>query len=144
MKVRYITLLASVIAVGQAPLLASSANAQAAVLRVNVDGVRSDRGSIRAAVIDAVGRRIASAVSPAARGITVILIHDVSPGEYAVRLYHDENGNERMDRSILGLPREGYGFSRSAHVALGMPSFASSRVTVTTGQVTTTTARIAY
>ena len=46
----------------------------------------------------------------------------VPPGRYAISLFHDENGNGKLD-TRLGIPREGYGFSRDAPVRLGPPSF---------------------
>jgi uncharacterized protein (DUF2141 family) len=49
------------------------------------------------------------------------------PGTYAVAIYHDENNNHHFDRSVIGLPVEGYGFSRDAAIFLGPPSFSSVR-----------------
>ena len=36
---------------------------------------------------------------------------------------HDENSNSKMDFNFLGMPLEGYGFSRDAPVTFGPPSF---------------------
>ena len=44
-------------------------------------------------------------------------------GTYAIAVLHDENGNEKMDFNWLGMPLEGYGFSRDATGFLGPPSF---------------------
>lgn len=55
------------------------------------------------------------------------------PGTYAVAVYHDENNNHHFDRSLIGLPVEGYGFSRNAPIFLGPPSFASVRFSVGAG-----------
>lgn len=49
------------------------------------------------------------------------------PGIYAVAVYHDENNNHHFDRSLIGLPVEGYGFSRNAPIFLGPPAFAAVR-----------------
>ena len=43
-------------------------------------------------------------------------------GNYAVSALDDENGNLEMDKT-LGMPKEGYGFSRDAKVGLGPPKF---------------------
>ena len=56
-----------------------------------------------------------------------------APGVYAVAVYHDENNNHRFDRTLLGLPAEGYGFSNNAPTLLGLPSFDSVRFTVQPG-----------
>lgn len=38
----------------------------------------------------------------------------VKPGVYAVAVLHDENNNNKMDRSFFGSPKEGYGVSNDA------------------------------
>jgi len=50
-------------------------------------------------------------------------------GQYALALVHDENGNGRLD-TFLGIPREGYGFSRNAPVRFGPPRFDDARFTL--------------
>lgn len=51
-------------------------------------------------------------------------------GVYAIALYHDENGNRNFDRTGLGLPAEGYGFSNNPSTLAGLPSFNSVRLNV--------------
>ena len=52
------------------------------------------------------------------------------PGVYALALYHDENGNQKFDRTGIGLPAEGYGFSNNPPTLVGLPSFRSVRLNV--------------
>jgi uncharacterized protein (DUF2141 family) len=56
-----------------------------------------------------------------------------APGTYAVAVYHDENDNHRLDRTLLGLPAEGYGFSNNVTPLLGLPSFGSVRLRIGPG-----------
>ena len=58
---------------------------------------------------------------------------DRTPGVYALAVYHDENNNHHFDRSLIGLPLEGYGFSNNASIFMGPPSFASVRFPVRPG-----------
>lgn len=44
-------------------------------------------------------------------------------GEYAVKVYHDENGNNELDTRIFGIPIERYGFSNNARGTLGPPEY---------------------
>lgn len=37
----------------------------------------------------------------------------VAPGTYAVALFHDENGDGKLDKNFLGIPREGVGVSNN-------------------------------
>ena len=55
-------------------------------------------------------------------------------GTYAVAVYHDENDNHHFDRTLIGLPAEGYGFSNDAPIRLGPPSFAAVRFQVGSGE----------
>ena len=56
------------------------------------------------------------------------------PGEYAVSVLHDENGNRKMDRNSLGFPREGVGFSNDQKVVFGSPSFEKSKFPLSAGE----------
>ena len=56
-----------------------------------------------------------------------------APGTYAVAVYHDENNNHHFDRSLIGLPVEGYGFSNNAPIFMAPPSFGAVRFTVGPG-----------
>lgn len=70
-------------------------------------------------------------------GSTVGCIYVPSPGVYAVALYHDENANQKFDRSGIGLPAEGYGFSNNPATLAGLPSFRSVRLNVPRSGLTT-------
>ena len=45
------------------------------------------------------------------------------PGRYAAAFFHDEDGDRVLDKNFLGIPTEGYAFSRDAHAALSAPAF---------------------
>jgi len=38
-------------------------------------------------------------------------VEDIEPGEYALLVYFDENGNDRIDKNFIGIPKEPLGFS---------------------------------
>jgi len=67
----------------------------------------------------------------AVAGTTTGCIFVPKPGVYVLALYHDENGNQKYDRSTLGLPTEGYGFSNNPATLLGLPNFNSVRLNIT-------------
>jgi uncharacterized protein (DUF2141 family) len=50
----------------------------------------------------------------------------IAPGSYALSVIHDENRNGRLD-TLLGIPREGFGFSRNPVIRFGPPRFAQVR-----------------
>jgi uncharacterized protein (DUF2141 family) len=51
---------------------------------------------------------------------------DMPLGTYAIKAFHDENGNGTMDKNALGMPIELYGFSNGARARYGAPSFQSA------------------
>lgn len=63
-------------------------------------------------------------------GTTRACVFLPKPGVYAFALYHDENANGKIDRSGLGLPQEGWGFSNNPATLFGLPSFSSVRLSV--------------
>jgi uncharacterized protein (DUF2141 family) len=66
--------------------------------------------------------------APAAKGVTIITI-TAPPGDYAAQAFHDENGNHQVDKNLLGIPREGVGFSRNARIRFGPPKWADAVIT---------------
>lgn len=111
----------------------------AATLIIHVENVRSG-GLVRLGLYDERGYRtegaepVASADVPAVEGETVITLHNLTPGTYAIESYQDVNSNDKMDMTWLGLPLEPYGFSRDARPVLSKPSFAKVKFDVHAGE----------
>jgi uncharacterized protein (DUF2141 family) len=55
------------------------------------------------------------------------VFEDVSPGEYAVAAFHDENANNDLDRGLFGIPTEGTGASNDARGFMGPPRYDDAR-----------------
>jgi uncharacterized protein (DUF2141 family) len=64
-------------------------------------------------------------------------------GRYAIAVLHDENSNHKLDRNIVGWPKEGFGFSNNPKVNLSAPSFDSAAMQVSC-PVTETTIHLIY
>jgi uncharacterized protein (DUF2141 family) len=114
-------------------LAPSVSHAQLGALSVKVSDIRFSGGSIRvdvctpATFLKAVCEFSGSA--PAIEGTTTVEFQNIPPGIYAAQVYHDWNDNHRVDRNVLGIPREGLGFSNDAPLGLHGPSFASAAFT---------------
>ncbi|QZE14759.1 DUF2141 domain-containing protein [Halosquirtibacter laminarini] len=48
---------------------------------------------------------------------------DLPLGTYAICMFHDENGNKKLDSGLFGIPTESYGFSNNAKGFAGPPSY---------------------
>jgi uncharacterized protein (DUF2141 family) len=64
------------------------------------------------------------------------ILPDLAWGVYAVRVYHDENGNGKLDRNALSMPKEAYGFSNNARGTFGLPSYESMTFRLDRSQLT--------
>ncbi|MGB5376591.1 DUF2141 domain-containing protein [Muriicola sp.] len=98
-------------------------------LIVEVDGVKSSLGTINIAVYNKEEGFLKfesvflSDSAQANTGKTMVQINDLPNGEYALAVFHDENGNKKLDTNWLGIPREPIGFSQARMKTFGPPSF---------------------
>ena len=58
-----------------------------------------------------------------AGGRASVDLGEVPAGDYAVVIVHDENGNNQLDTSWIGIPQEGIGTSNNAKGTLGPPKY---------------------
>jgi len=61
---------------------------------------------------------------------SVQMMFSVEPGNYAIAVYHDENGNGKMDKRMFGIPKEPYGFSNNFKPVMSVPKFSDCQFTV--------------
>lgn len=52
-----------------------------------------------------------------------IIIDDLPKGEYAFILYHDKNSDGKMNRKLIGIPKEPFGFSNNVRPKFSKPTF---------------------
>lgn len=52
-----------------------------------------------------------------------IVFTNIEAGEYAIKVFHDENNNKKIDRNFLGIPKEGYGASLNKLRFAAAPSY---------------------
>ena len=95
---------------------------------VTIDNVRSSEGLVTAVLYDdqpehflKKGKRLDRTRVEALEGETKLCLEPPGSGDYAIAIYHDENGNKKFDRNFLGIPEEGYGFSNNPGFKFGKP-----------------------
>ena len=76
-------------------------------------------------------------------GETATMELQLPAGRYAIAVLHDENRNHKLDRNLIGWPKEGFGFSNNPKVNLSSPSFDTAAMQVTC-PVTETTIHLIY
>lgn len=116
-------------------LAIAATGAQAFELRVEVVNAKSDKGVVLGALYGSQatwlrdGQHLQGAMDPA-KEKSVLVYRNLSAGQYAVSVFHDENGNGKLDANPAGIPIERYGFSRDAHGTMGAPAFTDAVVDV--------------
>ena len=65
-------------------------------------------------------------VIPSRLGQVSVTFADVQPGVYAIQVFQDRNGNQKLDQNFLGMPKEPLGFSRNPPMHFGPPRFADA------------------
>ncbi|MDY7021081.1 MAG: DUF2141 domain-containing protein [Cyanobacteriota bacterium] len=63
-----------------------------------------------------------------------ISFENLTPGNYAVAVFHDKNSDQNLNLNSLGIPTEGFGFSRNPTVLAGPPQFDDTAVAVATAR----------
>ena len=133
-------------------LLASNAHANGeaqttkeGALQLTIDNIRTDQGPIMIqimnseAVFNGNGAATASLMLPAREGSVHVVIDALPPGEYAVRVMHDVDGNGELKTNLVGIPKEPWGISNNATGRFGPPKWKDARFTLpATGQQTIT------
>jgi uncharacterized protein (DUF2141 family) len=129
------------LAVALSLVLAQGAAEASIVIAVNVHGVRSDAGELVVVLYGdnpddflKKGKRLARERMPARNGSVTFTLPVPKPGTYAVAVYHDENGNRKLDRSLIGLPSEGFGLSNNPAIGLRTPRLADAAFSVGDGR----------
>lgn len=119
---------------GATAALAQATTASASVA-ISVTGLHSAKGKLVACLWrDKAGfpscnksRTARRLVLPVSGQAMRVEFPDVAPGRYAVTVEHDENGDGKSGRNLIGMPTEGVGVSNNPG---GMPGWDKSLVTL--------------
>jgi uncharacterized protein (DUF2141 family) len=113
-------------------------------LNLRIEGLRNSKGLLNVALYPddarqflAKGGTIKNNRFDATAPVTRACIFVPKPGVYAIAVYHDEDSSRKLNRSGLGLPTEGFGFSNNPATVAGLPAFRSVRLNVPKTGLTT-------
>ncbi len=120
--------------------------ATATRLHVNVTGVRSSSGIVAATLYPNDPKRflarrgqIGIARAPAKAGTTTVCVAvPPGPGKYALAVYHDVDGDRRLDRTVIGLPSEPFALSNNPPPRMAFPKIGPSLFSVGPGETNVT------
>jgi uncharacterized protein (DUF2141 family) len=108
--------------------------APAPVLQAHVIGLRSDAGDVVCSLFDDANayprddsKVLRTVKAPIDHGRALCQFSGLAAGEYAIVVFHDENGDGKFNQNAFGMPEEGYGFSRDAAALFSAPTFDSAK-----------------
>ncbi|MCL4673615.1 MAG: DUF2141 domain-containing protein [Sphingomonadaceae bacterium] len=110
--------------------------ASPSALVLTLANLRQPTGQVMVALFDDAaafngrGEPVRSLVVPVDASSASVTIEGLEPGEYALKLFHDLDGNGKMGMNGFGMPTEPYAFSKNAPVSFGPPRWDQAVFTV--------------
>jgi uncharacterized protein (DUF2141 family) len=125
------------------PVGGAEPSAQGVTLSVEIQGARSSKGKIKLAICpaqssfpDCKERTLRSSSLTIAGGKASAQFTGIPPGTYAISVFHDANENGKLD-TFMGIPREGFGFSRNPPLRPRAPRFDEAMIQVSENSTVT-------
>ncbi len=117
-------------------LAASGTPAIAGELVVNVTGITSGAGEVGCALHANAAQFLKGEANLAGRwqkanpGGVTCRFPGLPAGAYAVAVFHDLNGNRKLDTNAIGMPTEAWGVTNNVRPTFRAPSFDEAQVAV--------------
>ena len=92
-------------------------------LEMEINNLESNKGPIYIRILDENENPVIVGTSPVINYSSEISFDSIFPGKYAIQFFHDENENQKMDFSLIGIPKEKFGSSNDVKPILGPPKF---------------------
>lgn len=92
-------------------------------LEIEITNLRNNIGGVVLDLLDENNQSIKGAKSKIEDNKCTIVFNNIENGNYAIRYFHDENSNNALDKNLIGIPQEGFGFSNNAIGNFGPKEF---------------------
>ncbi len=104
------------------------AKADTGTLLILVKGFKSVEGQLMVALYNTSDEFLVKdpykgSITPISANEELVKFENLPYGDYAVAAIHDMNKDGKLDKNILGIPTEGYGFSNNVIDKYGPPTF---------------------
>ena len=91
-------------------------------LQVHIKGFSNNRGKALIALENPQKKVLQSKVETIINQEVMVSFKNLPAGKYVVRMFHDENNNQKLDTNMFGIPKEGWGCSNDVKPRFGPPS----------------------
>jgi len=92
-------------------------------LTVEIVNLENNKGVLLVDLMDKHEKTVIDTICKIVDNKCTIVFKELKNDQYAIRYFHDENTNDELDTNILGIPKEGYGFSNDAYGKFGPKDF---------------------
>jgi uncharacterized protein (DUF2141 family) len=102
-------------------------------LTVIIEGLKNDEGTVQIGLFNSKEswegktKKLKGAIIGIKGKKAEWKIEDIPHGEYAIRFFHDEDGDGEMDKNLFGMPTESFGFSNNAKAVFRMPGYEEAK-----------------
>lgn len=140
-----LSILAAAFALGFASAAAQAGAAGAAEtssLTLSFKGLQEKRGAIlfvlvnSEAAYDDKAPAVSQDMLPVSGDTVTKTLSGLAPGRYAIKAFHDVDGDGRMGTNPFGIPTEPFGFSNNAAAVMGPPKWEAAAFEVKAGENT--------
>lgn len=110
-----------------------------AKLTVQFKGIEEQEGAVLGVVFDneaaynGTGAPVRQIMVKADRAEIATVLDGLAPGTYAIKIFHDVDGNMKLTTNPYGMPIEPFAFSNNATGNMGPAKWADAKFDVTTG-----------
>ncbi|MDR2018095.1 MAG: DUF2141 domain-containing protein [Syntrophobacterales bacterium] len=112
---------------------ASDENPEKGTLKVVITGMQNEKGDVIVALFSS--KESFEGNGPEFQSVRVEIsgkrseceFSNIPFGVYAVKVFHDENGNGKLDKNAMGQPRERYGFSNNVRNLFGPAGYSEAK-----------------
>jgi uncharacterized protein (DUF2141 family) len=98
-------------------------------LTIEFTGHEEAKGQILYKIVDSENRELKKEVIKVS-ALKQKVVVELPKGKYAVSAFHDLNSNNKLDKNLVGLPTEKYGFSNNARGTFGPPALSDQLISL--------------
>jgi uncharacterized protein (DUF2141 family) len=92
-------------------------------LTIEISPLRNNNGEVLLELSNEKGEKTGGYAASIVEKRCIVIVENLNSGKYAFKYFHDENKNKKLDTNLIGIPKEGFGFSNNAKGKFGPPSF---------------------
>ncbi len=110
-------------------IVLSSLSGQEYALTVHVSNIKEKKGKMIVSIFNNLndylkeGKEYCKKIIVVKDSIVKFTFKKLPKGAYAVALFHDVNEDGKCNKTLIGIPKEGFGFSKNKKPFIGAPSF---------------------